>query len=448
MKANGKQLQGNIIDQPLLCWKTGYHKIYQGEEDRQEVKKGKHSRLFGFWKFVFLEDWDLTALWKMFSRYGKVVDVYITFKRTKRVQDLVLRNIRTVKAILWEIGKILEIEKLDFDAKILHHVKTLVLFPNMSERRTDFQKSGLPLIRLGPIDEEDVVHIIGEKLGFSFRQDGIFHDFLSRTGLFDLPLGGRRFTRFDKDGRKASKLDKFLVSSTLVNKTYTPLLTTPKHPTSTNRNTTYHAKPPTTQLALPSTLLKKTSTTMNTPQKRQLIQKEYEEKKSKNVCFYYDQKYVPGHKCSGQLFSIIVLADDEVQESIEEVEEHLEEEVIEEPVIYPYVSLNTLVRLNTFHNMIIKGHVEKQDHILVDSSSTHNFVDVQCAKKLGCEIRNICPLQIEVSGENQMMSTTVCKSLVWTSQGQEFKGDIMLLPLGGCDMVLGIQRLSTLGDIK
>ncbi|GJT68148.1 RNA-directed DNA polymerase, eukaryota, reverse transcriptase zinc-binding domain protein [Tanacetum coccineum] len=41
----------------------------------------------------------------------------------------------------------------------------------------------------------------------------VFNDFISRTGLFDLPLGGRRFTRFDKDGRKASKLDRFLVSS-------------------------------------------------------------------------------------------------------------------------------------------------------------------------------------------------------------------------------------------
>ncbi|GJS50333.1 cytochrome P450 [Tanacetum coccineum] len=41
----------------------------------------------------------------------------------------------------------------------------------------------------------------------------VFNDFISRTGLFDLPLGGRRFTRFDKDGRKASKLDRFLISS-------------------------------------------------------------------------------------------------------------------------------------------------------------------------------------------------------------------------------------------
>ncbi|GKE08008.1 RNA-directed DNA polymerase, eukaryota, reverse transcriptase zinc-binding domain protein, partial [Tanacetum coccineum] len=39
----------------------------------------------------------------------------------------------------------------------------------------------------------------------------------ARTGLCDLPLGWRRFTRFDKEGRKASKLDRFLVSSNFFN---------------------------------------------------------------------------------------------------------------------------------------------------------------------------------------------------------------------------------------
>ena len=33
-----------------------------------------------------------------------------------------------------------------------------------------------------------------------------------------------------------------------------------------------------------------------------LTQKEMEEKRAKRECFYCDQKYVPGHKCSGQLF--------------------------------------------------------------------------------------------------------------------------------------------------
>ncbi|GKE23399.1 putative RNA-directed DNA polymerase, partial [Tanacetum coccineum] len=61
----------------------------------------------------------------------------------------------------------------------------------------------------------NVVRSQDERSGCSFDsgEAGVFNDFLSRTGLFGLPLGGRRFTRFDKDGRKASKLDRFLVSS-------------------------------------------------------------------------------------------------------------------------------------------------------------------------------------------------------------------------------------------
>nr|GEZ70891.1 hypothetical protein [Tanacetum cinerariifolium] len=39
-----------------------------------------------------------------------------------------------------------------------------------------------------------------------------FCDFITRVGLIDLPLGGRRFTRFDEGGKKASKLDRFLIS--------------------------------------------------------------------------------------------------------------------------------------------------------------------------------------------------------------------------------------------
>ncbi|GKE36950.1 hypothetical protein Tco_1460355 [Tanacetum coccineum] len=39
----------------------------------------------------------------------------------------------------------------------------------------------------------------------------------------------------------------------------------------------------------------------NAPYKKQLTRKELDEKRAKNQCFYCDQKYVPGHKCSGRL---------------------------------------------------------------------------------------------------------------------------------------------------
>ncbi|GJX03963.1 putative RNA-directed DNA polymerase [Tanacetum coccineum] len=53
-----------------------------------------------------------------------------------------------------------------------------------------------------------------ERLGSHFDEGeaNAFNDFISRAGLFDLPLGGRRFTRFSKDGNKVSKLDRFMVS--------------------------------------------------------------------------------------------------------------------------------------------------------------------------------------------------------------------------------------------
>ncbi|GJY15493.1 aldehyde-lyase domain-containing protein [Tanacetum coccineum] len=37
-----------------------------------------------------------------------------------------------------------------------------------------------------------------------------FNNFISRFGLFDFPLGGRHFTRFEENGGKAIKLDSFL----------------------------------------------------------------------------------------------------------------------------------------------------------------------------------------------------------------------------------------------
>ncbi|GJW29624.1 cytochrome P450 [Tanacetum coccineum] len=77
------------------------------------------------------------------------------------------------------------------------------------------------------IDEVVAIRNIGEQLGFSFGprsrdersgcrfdidEANVFSDFISRVGFFDFPLGGRRFTRFDQEGRKSSKLDRFMVS--------------------------------------------------------------------------------------------------------------------------------------------------------------------------------------------------------------------------------------------
>nr|GEV14308.1 retrovirus-related Pol polyprotein from transposon 297 family [Tanacetum cinerariifolium] len=86
--------------------------------------------------------------------------------------------------------------------------------------------------------------------------------------------------------------------------------------------------------------------------RKQLSQKEYEEKRSKNLCFYCDKKYVPGHKCEGQLFTLVVLSDQEEQE-VEFVD--------------AYENLDEM-------------ETREELHILVDSVCTHHFLDTKMAK--------------------------------------------------------------------
>ncbi|GJZ86448.1 cytochrome P450 [Tanacetum coccineum] len=59
-----------------------------------------------------------------------------------------------------------------------------------------------------------------ERSGSVFHHRGAinFNDFISSSGLSDLPLGGLRYTRMDKLGSKLSKLDRFLVSPHVLDK--------------------------------------------------------------------------------------------------------------------------------------------------------------------------------------------------------------------------------------
>ncbi|GKA83144.1 reverse transcriptase [Tanacetum coccineum] len=207
-------------------------------------------------------------------------------------------------------------------------------------------------------------------------------------------------------------------------------------------------KPITTPLALPAPAQNSSGARVpNTPFRKQLTQKELEEKRAKNQCFYYDQRYSPGHKCSGHVYSLEVIGENEEYEEgvIEQLVESIEEEENVEicNVVFdnssqdtPRISLNALSGVNSFQTMRVRGMVGKQPlYILVDSRSTHNFVDVGSAKKLGF---------VSVANGQEIVSSYECRPFNWSIQGQDDSCDVMLLPLGGCEMVLGVQWLATL----
>lgn len=54
------------------------------------------------------------------------------------------------------------------------------------------------------------------------------------------------------------------------------------------------------------------------------------------------------------------------------------------------------------------------------------------------------PLQITVANGKKVQGTRVIKGFTWTMEGHTFAVDVILFPLVGCDMILGMQWLKTL----
>ncbi|XP_074298103.1 uncharacterized protein LOC141628919 [Silene latifolia] len=193
------------------------------------------------------------------------------------------------------------------------------------------------------------------------------------------------------------------------------------------------------------------------PRHRPPLPADVEERRRKNLCFYCDEQYTAGHICKGKLYRIQVVPiednegftdEGELEDEIDlnTVENDTEENSVEEQ---PLISLNAMSGHNSFQTMRVTGKVRSQSvHILIDSGSTHNFLDEEVAKKLGCRISGTYPLEVSVANGDKIMTTKVCRKFKWQLHGVEFSADVMVVPLGGCEMVLGIQWLASLGPVS
>lgn len=88
--------------------------------------------------------------------------------------------------------------------------------------------------------------------------------------------------------------------------------------------------------------------------------------------------------------------------------------------------------------MRIMGQYGKRKlHILIDPGSTHNFVDLQMAKVLGCNLKAIKPMTV-LAASGDLITNYKCSDFTWKTQGYEFQAEVRTLPLGCSDLVLGV----------
>lgn len=166
-----------------------------------------------------------------------------------------------------------------------------------------------------------------------------------------------------------------------------------------------------------------------------------QEKIAKGLCYYCDSLYDRTHKFQfrePQLFIVEIPGDVEELSDIEELE------LGDKEVSEPQISMSALSGSQGFSTMRVRGLVKgKAIQILIDSGSTLNI-----AQKLGCTVEKIPPRAITVADGNHLACQHICKGFSWEMQGTTFMTDVLLIPLGSSDMVLGIQWLSLLGPIS
>jgi hypothetical protein len=85
--------------------------------------------------------------------------------------------------------------------------------------------------------------------------------------------------------------------------------------------------------------------------------------------------------------------------------------------------------------------------ILIDSGSTHNFLQDRVAKQLGLTTTPAHSFKVLVGNGEELQCTTICPSVSLILGPHSFTIDLFVLPLSGAELVLGVQWLKTLGPI-
>nr|GEW01420.1 hypothetical protein [Tanacetum cinerariifolium] len=120
--------------------------------------------------------------------------------------------------------------------------------------------------------------------------------------------------------------------------------------------------------------------------------------KTKIFVLYCDQKYTPGYLCRGQVFNLEIVVD---------VFDTCYEEV---------------------HLQLVKKKLTRKSpgKLLSIHHNTHIFLDIDKAKKLGCQLCSTCPLQVDIVGGAKLTSTSIPIPIANVLSGFE---DVFVVPI-------------------
>ncbi|RRT70834.1 hypothetical protein B296_00026884 [Ensete ventricosum] len=196
----------------------------------------------------------------------------------------------------------------------------------------------------------------------------------------------------------------------------------------------------------PTTIKPSTSPTANkTSQPKELSREELRERSTEGLYLRYDEPWSRNHRCRKKKLLVIEPIKDLEPKDIDP--EPDKEEAEEEP--QPAIStIHALAGYSNPQTMKVDGFLEHQSTILIDTESTNNFTDSKVAARLTFRIEDCNRFDIKVADGRIHNCNQKVPWVKLVLQGQEITADFFLLPLDDYQAVLGIEWLSTLGDVS
>ena len=201
-----------------------------------------------------------------------------------------------------------------------------------------------------------------------------------------------------------------------------------------------------TRRTTPNTSKESNFPSMNNPQPTRLTPQQLEERRAKGLCFNCDSKYSKGHKCGEKKLFYIDCeweeAEDQEPSQTKEIEEITQEEIT------PTISCHALAGICTPQTLKIEGYIKKRKvTVLIDCGSTHNFIHCKLAKALNCFIYPAPEFQVMIANGGTINCSGKCHKINLTMGEYVLNSPMLAIPMGGVDVVLGVQWLQSLGTV-
>jgi hypothetical protein len=110
------------------------------------------------------------------------------------------------------------------------------------------------------------------------------------------------------------------------------------------------------------------------------------DKKWENKCRYCGDKWSPGNRCNTEkLYTCEAKKESDTfsSDSYKEIKDEYDVPSTNPKEAMPKISLDEITRITQPQTLKIRGHVKKENvAILIDTWNTHNFIDINVAKRL------------------------------------------------------------------